>query len=97
MLNSPRLVSKSRAFDLILNLGVHAHLLEPLRQDDDSPIEEDYSQEQTLDNEMPLSSQGMRKTDYLKKTGSSSAVDKFECWILGILCEVLLHLVQVHI
>ncbi|KAL3523792.1 hypothetical protein ACH5RR_016626 [Cinchona calisaya] len=96
MLNSPRLVSKSRAFDFILNLGVHAHLLEPPPQYDDSPIEEEYSQEQILDNEMPLSSQGLRKIDHLKKLGSSSAVDKFECWILGILCEVLLHLVQME-
>ncbi|CAI9092445.1 OLC1v1027674C1 [Oldenlandia corymbosa var. corymbosa] len=96
MLNSPKLVSKSRAFDLILNLGVHAHLLEPPPQDDPALIEDEYSQEQNLDNEVPLPSQGMRKMNYLKKIGSSLAVDKFECWILGILSEVLLHLVQVE-
>lgn len=96
MLNSPRLVSKTRAFDLILNLGVHAHLLEPPPQDEDSPVDEEYSQEQILDNEMPPSSEATRKMDYLKKMGNCSAVDKFECWILGILSEVLLHLVQVE-
>nr|XP_027104507.1 uncharacterized protein LOC113725505 isoform X2 [Coffea arabica] len=96
MLNSPRLVSKTRAFDLILNLGVHAHLLEPPLQDEDSPVDEEYSQEQILDNEMPPSSEATRKLDYFKKMGNCSAVDKFECWILGILSEVLLHLVQVE-
>ncbi|KAL3521065.1 hypothetical protein ACH5RR_019214 [Cinchona calisaya] len=96
MLNSTRLMSKYRAFDLILNLGVHAHLLEPPPQDDDSLVDEEYSQEQNLDSEMPPSSPGMSKLDHFKKMGNSSAVDKFECWILGILCEVLLHLVQVE-
>lgn len=93
MLNSPRLASKYRAFDLILNLGVHAQLLEPLVADDASTIEE-YSQEPYLDSETQLANQGTVKPDYYK-TGNSSAIDKFEAWILGILYEVLLHLVQV--
>lgn len=97
MLNTPRLVSKARAFDLVLNLGVHAHLLEPSAQDDSSAIEEDYSLEPSLDNGVPLPAQEKEQTDQLNKLGNSSAVDKFECWILGILSEVLLHLVQVHV
>ncbi|KAM7492061.1 hypothetical protein LguiA_034982 [Lonicera macranthoides] len=95
MLNSTRLASKTRAFDLILNLGVHAHLLEPLMPDDASTIEEEYSQETYLDNEAQLASQGKRKPDYLKM-GNSTAIDNFESWILGILSEILLHLVQVE-
>lgn len=93
MLNSPRLASKSRAFDLILNLGVHAQLLEPLVADDASTVEE-YSQEPYFDSETQLANQGTVNPDYYK-TGNSSAIDKFESWILGILYEVLLHLVQV--
>lgn len=96
MLNSTKLASKTRAFDLILNLGVHAHLLEPLMPDDASTIEEEYSQEPYLDNESQLASQGKRKPDYLKM-GNSTAIDNFESWILGILYEILLHLVQVQL
>ncbi|KAA8539438.1 hypothetical protein F0562_026130 [Nyssa sinensis] len=96
MLSSPRLASRARAFDLILNLGVHAHLLEPNIPDDTSTIEEDYSQESYLDNGTQLATQGTRKPDYLKKMGSSSAIDNFESWILGILYEILLHLVQIE-
>uniref|UniRef100_A0A5B6ZBR9 SANT domain-containing protein n=1 Tax=Davidia involucrata TaxID=16924 RepID=A0A5B6ZBR9_DAVIN len=96
MLSSPRLASRARAFDLILNLGVHAHLLEPNIPDDTSTIEEDYSQESYFDNETQLATQGTRKPDYFKKMGNSSAIDNFESWILGILYEILLHLVQVE-
>ncbi|WOH02547.1 hypothetical protein DCAR_0521936 [Daucus carota subsp. sativus] len=95
MLNSPLLDSKSRAFDLILNLGVHAQLLEPLVADDASTIEEEYSHEPYLDSETQLANQGTVKPDYYK-TANSSAIDKFESWILGILYEVLLHLVQIE-
>lgn len=91
MLSSPRSVSRARAFDLILNLGVHAHLLEPIISDDTSTMEEEYGQESYIGNEAQL---GKRKTEPSKKTGSS-AIDKFESWILGILNEILLLLVQV--
>ncbi|CAK9169622.1 unnamed protein product [Ilex paraguariensis] len=94
MLNSPRLVSKARAFDLILNLGVHAHLLEPLVPGDGSTIEEEYSQDPYFDNEVQLATQGKRKPDYFKKMGNSSAIENFEIWILSILYVILLHLVQ---
>ena len=92
MLNSPRLASRSRAFDLILNLGVHGHLLEPMIHDDISAIEE----ETYFDNEALFATQGNRKPDYSKQMENSSATNNFETWILGILYEILLHLVQVH-
>ncbi|KAJ9539998.1 hypothetical protein OSB04_026504 [Centaurea solstitialis] len=91
MLASPQLTSKVRAFDLILNLGVHGHLLEPLLADDASTIEEEYTQEPYLDHNLSL--QGTRKPDYLKAQ-SLSAINNFESWILCILYEVLLLLVQ---
>lgn len=91
MINAPRLASKTRAFDLILNLGIHAHLLEPPAADEASTIAEEYSEEAYFDCETQFSPE--RK----KSTGNSSAIDKFECWILGILYEVLLHLVQVDL
>ncbi|OMO58919.1 hypothetical protein CCACVL1_25254 [Corchorus capsularis] len=94
MLSSPRAGCRVRAFDLILNLAVHAHLLEPMIIDDNSAIEEEYSQELLLNSEDPLAAQGMRKLDSGKKMGASSAIDKFESWILNILYEILLLLVQ---
>ncbi|GJT69608.1 hypothetical protein Tco_1028894 [Tanacetum coccineum] len=39
----------TRAFDLVMNLGVHGHLLEPVLLDDASTIEEEYTQEPYLD------------------------------------------------
>ncbi|GFY82195.1 hypothetical protein Acr_02g0004350 [Actinidia rufa] len=68
MLNSPRLASRSRAFDLILNLGVHAL----------------------------FATQSKRKPDYSKQMDNSSATNNFETWILGILYEILLHLVHIQ-
>nr|GEU89996.1 hypothetical protein [Tanacetum cinerariifolium] len=91
MLGSSQLTSKVRAFDLILNLGVHGHLLEPLLVDDASTIEEVYTQEPYLDKTMSI--QGTRKPDFLKAQ-SLSAINNFESWILCILYEVLLLLVQ---
>ncbi|XWS74996.1 hypothetical protein CRYUN_Cryun01aG0047200 [Craigia yunnanensis] len=91
MLSSPRTACRVCAFDLILNLAVHAHLLEPMVIDDNSAIEEEYSQELLLNSEDQLTMQGIRKI------GTSSAIDKFESWILNILYEILLLLVQVDL
>ena len=96
MLSSPRTACRLRAFDLILNLAVHAHLLEPMVIDDNSAIEEEYSQELLLNSEDQLTMQGIRKIDSAKTLGTSSAIDKFESWILNILYEILLLLVQVQ-
>ncbi|KAK6122106.1 hypothetical protein DH2020_044151 [Rehmannia glutinosa] len=71
-------------------------LLEPPAPDGSTTIEEQYSQEAYFDNGTQVSSHGIIKSDYLKKTGNASAIDKFECWILGILFEILLHLVQIE-
>ncbi|KAK1297953.1 hypothetical protein QJS10_CPB14g01498 [Acorus calamus] len=46
MLLSPRVACRVRVFDLILNLGVHAHLLEPVLSDDPPAIEEDDSSQE---------------------------------------------------
>ncbi|XP_075502706.1 LOW QUALITY PROTEIN: uncharacterized protein LOC142540441 [Primulina tabacum] len=96
MLNSPRVMSKARAFDLILNLGVHAHLLEPPAPDGSTAIEEELSKELYFKNGAQISFMGKKKSKNINKRENSSAIDKFECWILGILFEVLLHLVQVE-
>ncbi|XP_057979447.1 uncharacterized protein LOC131165551 isoform X2 [Malania oleifera] len=93
MISSPRSASRARAFDLILNLGVHAHLLEPIIVDDTSTIDEEYSQELYFDNESQFGTRQQRNTDSFK-IEASSAIDKFEFWILGILYEILLLLVQ---
>ncbi|RZC93283.1 hypothetical protein C5167_030406 [Papaver somniferum] len=96
MLRSPRLASRVRAFDLILNLGVHAHLLEPMLPDDPPTIEEEPAQESHPNNEGTLGVEVKGKTDSSKQDGTVSAVDKFESWILSILHEILLLLVQME-
>ncbi|KAF4363395.1 hypothetical protein F8388_016523 [Cannabis sativa] len=95
MLNSPKTACRSRAFDLILNLGVHAQLLEPMMTESTSTIEEEYSQESYFDSEAKLALQGKVKTDALKM-GACSAIHNFESWILNILYEILLLLVQIE-
>lgn len=96
MLSSPKVASRARAFDLILNLGVHAHLLEPMITNDASTPEEEYGQESYFSEEARLATQGTRKTEPMVKTEASSAIDKFESWILSILYEILLLLVQIE-
>ncbi|KAF5183287.1 cAMP-specific 3',5'-cyclic phosphodiesterase, like, partial [Thalictrum thalictroides] len=94
MLRSLRLASKVRAFDLIINLGIHAHLLEPMLSDDPPTIEEELPQEIYLNNEGQLLPQVNRNSDSCKQQGIASAVYKFESWLLNILHEILLLLVQ---
>lgn len=93
MLSSSKTACRARAFDLILNLGVHAHLLEPLIADDTSTIEEEYSQESLFD--IQLMAQGSKKRNFSSKLDNFSAIDNLESWILNILYEILLLLVQV--
>ncbi|XP_028778104.1 uncharacterized protein LOC114734633 isoform X2 [Neltuma alba] len=92
MLSSSKTACRIRAFDLILNLGVHAHLLEPMMADDASAIEEDYSQEPYFDDSQ-LMAQGSRKANSCN-INISPAIENFESWILNILYEILLLLVQ---
>lgn len=91
MISTPRTACRIRAFDLILNLGVHAHLLEPMISDDTSTIEEEYPEDTFFDSEDQLT----LDVKSVKKMGVSSAIDNFESWILNILYEILLLLVQV--
>ncbi|XP_024020502.1 uncharacterized protein LOC21409013 isoform X2 [Morus notabilis] len=95
MLSSPKTACRARAFDLILNLGVHAQLLEPIISDNVSTVEEEYSQESYFDSEAKLAPQGNMKTDTVKM-GTSAAIYNFESWILNILYEILLLLVQIE-
>ena len=94
MLSSSKTACRVRAFDLILNLGVHAHLLEPMTADDASTIEE-YSQESYYDSDTQLTAEGSRKANSKSKSDAESAINNFESWILNILYEILLLLVQV--
>ncbi|KAG6734765.1 hypothetical protein I3842_01G286100 [Carya illinoinensis] len=94
MLSSPKAACRARAFDLILNLGVHGHLLEPIITDTAATIVEEYSQESYFDNEGPLTIHGKGEEDSIKKMDAFSAIDNFESWILNILYEILLLLVQ---
>lgn len=101
ILSSHKVVSRVRAFDLILNLGVHAHLLEPLPHEDTSIIEEDddvEGGEEEAPQETSLRSpeQSIRKTNQESpmQQRMSSAIDKFETWLLVILFEILQFLVQ---
>ncbi|XP_058774858.1 uncharacterized protein LOC131649129 isoform X3 [Vicia villosa] len=96
MLSSSKTACRARAFDLILNLGVHAHLLEPMIADDTSTIEEEYSQESLFESNIQLMAQGSRKGNFSSKLDNFSAMDNLESWILNILYEILLLLVQIE-
>ncbi|KAH0891267.1 hypothetical protein HID58_053696 [Brassica napus] len=96
MLCSTNTACRIRVFDLILNLGVHAQLLEPKISVNASTIEEEYAQETFIDNENRLLLQGTRTRDLPKMSSTSSAIENFESWILKILFEILLVLVQVE-
>lgn len=116
MVTSQSASVRIRAFDLIMNLGVHAHLLEPM-QSDDQTISEEPSGSGNLSMEngsfssfvsLPVNRGGDRRRlnrshldtsteTFLEKPerGSPPAVGRFETWLLDILCEMLLLLVQV--
>lgn len=71
-------------------------MLEPMISDSATTIEEEYAQETFIDNENRLLLQGTRTKDLPKMSSTSSAaIEKFESWILRILFEILLLLVQV--
>ncbi|KAL2632070.1 hypothetical protein R1flu_016756 [Riccia fluitans] len=114
MLTSPSTSVRVRAFDLILNLGVHAHLLEPmLNEDQTTPEEGAASGAQSMGNGSFSSFgslQGFNRTsdrnrmnkshvdteNFLEKPerGTPPAVGRFETWLLNILREMMLLLVQ---
>lgn len=91
MLRSSKLASRIRVFDLILNLGVHGHLLEPMFPEICSTIEEEAS-EMSYNNDEDLAEQRKKHSFYMEQLPS---IGKFESWMSRIFYEVLLLLVQV--
>lgn len=96
MLGSQRVASRARAFDFILNLGVHAQLLEPMLLEDPQssevvkPLQEPY-----INNEEQPGTPGKMNNESSMQQRIFSAVDNFESWLLVILFEILRLLVQV--
>lgn len=99
MLSSPQLTARTRAFDLILNLGIHAHLLEPMLSEDQSGVAEESSSQSTNFNNgdqfLALAKGALKCHDKLEN-GTPRAVNEFEIWLLNILYEILLFLVQIE-
>ncbi|XP_028549500.1 uncharacterized protein LOC110099906 isoform X2 [Dendrobium catenatum] len=93
MLTSQTVASRIRVFDLILNLGVHAHLLEPVVDDTPAIVEEDVREEPCLNNE-DQGVEGNVNAEVSIQQKMASAVENFEQWLLTILFEVLHLLVQ---
>ncbi|KAJ4779233.1 hypothetical protein LUZ62_063490 [Rhynchospora pubera] len=91
ILSSEKASSKTRAFDLILNLGVHAHLLEPMLSEDDTPIIE--NDELSQGSYSKSEEQNSCVENYSTK---SLAIENFESWLLVVLFEILLLLVQME-
>ena len=114
MLASREAAVRVRAFDLVLNLCVHAHLLEPMQSEDQASVEES-SQPSPLtggsfssvlsagdfpvgERERTFQENGRGKGLSEKpERGTQAAVAVFEAWLLDIVCEMLLYLVQVHL
>ncbi|CAL9111678.1 unnamed protein product [Musa acuminata var. zebrina] len=96
MLGSQRVASRARAFDFILNLGVHAQLLEPMLLEDPQssevvkPLQEPY-----INNEEQPGTPGKMNNESSMQQRIFSAVDNFESWLLVILFEILRLLVQI--
>ncbi|KAL6839292.1 hypothetical protein ACP4OV_030964 [Aristida adscensionis] len=91
MLSSKKSTARTKALDLILNLGVHAHLLEPMVIEVAPVIDKPY-----LRNEYGSSTDEPRPAEPEEGNKISPAIDQFESWILKILFEVLLLLVQME-
>lgn len=89
MLSSSTVSLRVRVFDVIMNLGVHAHLLEPMFTENSNNNEEKCSRDMDLDQE------ASRSADSSDQKTIPSAIDNFESWLLKNLYEILLILVQV--
>lgn len=123
MLSSPTIAVRIRCFDLLLNLGIHAHLLEPMQIEDQSSLEEEameapahlgnvapflsskrglnleeaFRAEERFELMRPQEESGTYKAPVNKVDGGTpEAVKLFEVWILQILFEMLLFLVQMR-
>lgn len=97
MLSSPKVACRTRAFDVMLNLGIHAHLLEPISSDDTPSIEEDEALRESSSTNTDRSLRlGNINSEPTMQQKTSSAIDNFESWLLVILFENLGFLVQVR-
>ncbi|XP_021312036.1 uncharacterized protein LOC110433786 [Sorghum bicolor] len=97
MLSSQKSSARTKALDLILNLGVHAHLLEPMVVGDAPLIDKSESVKHSyLSNEYGSSIDEPREEEPEEEQKISPAIDQFESWLLKILFEVLLLLVQME-
>ncbi|XP_078429132.1 uncharacterized protein LOC144701249 [Wolffia australiana] len=95
MLISRRVLPRVRAFDIILNLGIHAHLLEPVFVENPSFVgESETSIGFQLSKEKPLTFKMTEQGCEIDQ--GSSAINDFESWLLIILFENLLLLVQME-
>ncbi|GJP37788.1 hypothetical protein CLOM_g22200 [Closterium sp. NIES-68] len=82
LLSSSKPTVRVRAFDLMVNLGVHAHLLHPL------PVEDEAGQAYSSEADAAEAERGAVRR--------AEAVTMFEEWLLGLLCDMGLYLVQVR-
>ncbi|KAF8646883.1 hypothetical protein HU200_065689 [Digitaria exilis] len=97
MLSSQKTSARTKALDLILNLGVHAHLLEPMVVEDAQLIDKSETVNHSyLSNEYGSSIDEPRAAEPEEEPKISPAIDQFESWLLKILFEVLLLLVQME-
>jgi hypothetical protein len=97
MLSSQKTSARTKALDLILNLGVHAHLLEPMVVQDAPLIDKSEAVNHSyLSNEYGSSIDEPRAAEPEEEPKISPAIDQFESWLLKILFEVLLLLVQME-
>ncbi|KAM0948257.1 hypothetical protein DsansV1_C07g0076381 [Dioscorea sansibarensis] len=97
MLSSPKVACRTRAFDVILNLGVHAHLLEPISSDDTPAIDDDEALRESSPTNTDRSSRlGNINSEPTMQQKASSAIDNFESWLLVILFGNLGFLVQME-
>ncbi|XP_062208222.1 uncharacterized protein LOC133909697 isoform X2 [Phragmites australis] len=97
MLSSQKSSARTKALDLILNLGVHAHLLEPMAVEDAALIDKNETVNHSyLSNKYGSRIDEPRATIPEEEQKISPAIDQFESWVLKILYEVLLLLVQME-
>ncbi|ONM34151.1 hypothetical protein ZEAMMB73_Zm00001d041953 [Zea mays] len=97
MLSSQKSSARTKALDLILNLGVHAHLLQPMVIGDAPLIDKSESVNRSyLSNEYGSSINEPREAEPEVEQKISPAIDQFESWLLKMLFEVLLLLVQIE-
>lgn len=78
-----------RVFDIILNLGVHGSLLEPMFTENSNNGEKLFCEVNTVHET------SRKGADISDQQIVPSAIENFESWILVILYEILLLLVHV--